>query len=65
MARKKKPMNQQRRLRETEKAMAAGETPKARNPVALAMILQGRRGGSHGDARKQASRKACRGRVAY
>jgi len=64
MARKKKALNKERRLRAAEKAMAAGETPKARNPVALAMILQGR-GGRHTDRRKQASRKACRGRVAY
>lgn len=64
MARKKKALNQTRRLRAAEKAMASGETPKTRNPVALAMILQGR-GGHHGDKRKQASRKACRGRVAY
>jgi len=36
---------------------------KGRNPVALALIVS-RKGGHHGDARKERSRSACRGRVA-
>jgi hypothetical protein len=64
MAKKTKPMNAERRLRAAEKAMRAGDTPKVRDPAALALLLQGR-GGHHGDRRKEASRKACRGKVSY
>lgn len=47
-----------RRLRQAEQAEAA----KARDLNALALIVS-RKGGCHGDARKEASRRACRGRV--
>lgn len=62
MARRKqkKPLNHERRLRAAEQTKA----PKGRDLNALALIIS-RKGGNHGDARKERSRKACRGRVAY
>ena len=54
-----KPMNMKRRIRALERATIA----KGSNPVARAMVI-GKRGGHHGDARKEASRSACRGKVA-
>jgi hypothetical protein len=60
MARKSKPLNHARRLRAAETAKAR----KGRDLNALALIVS-RKGGSHGDARKERSRKACRGRVDY
>lgn len=60
MAKKKKPMNAKRRL----KAMREAKPRKGRDFNALALIVS-RKGGSHGDARKERSRKACRGRVSY
>lgn len=58
MARKTKPMNAKRRLQ------ARPEPSKARDFNALALIVS-RKGGHHGDARKEASRSACRGKVDY
>jgi hypothetical protein len=60
MARKNKTLNAKRRLIALEKAKA----PAIRNPAALALGLHFRnhRGS---DARKAASRKACRGKVSY
>lgn len=54
----KKPLNHQRRI----KALLNKEIDQGSNPVAKAMIVQ-KRGGYHPDARKVASKKACRGRV--
>jgi len=51
-----KPMNRRRRIKALENAKA----PKARDLNALALILA-RKGGHHGDAKKQRSKKACRG----
>jgi hypothetical protein len=53
-----KAMNHKRRMKALEKAKA----PKARDLNALALILA-RKGGHHGDARKERSKKACRGRA--
>ncbi len=53
-----KALNHDRRVR----ALLTRPVNKGSNPVALAMIVQ-KRGGHHGDARKDSSRKACRGRV--
>ena len=58
MAKNSKPMNAQRRLK------ARPEPSKARDFNALALIVS-RKGGHHGDKRKQVSRKACRGRVDF
>jgi len=60
MAKKKKALNHKRRLRATEKTKA----PKARDRNVLALIVA-RKGGHHGDKRKERSRRACRGKVAY
>jgi len=57
---RKKTLNHRRRLKAAENAKA----PKARDLNALALIVA-RKGGHHGDKRKQASRSACRGRVSY
>lgn len=54
----KKAMNHKRRLK------ARPKPAKARDLNALALIVS-RKGGHHGDARKEASRKACRGKVNY
>lgn len=54
-----KPLNHDRRIR-----ALLTTTNKGSNPVARAMIVQ-KRGGHHGDARKEASRKACRGRSSW
>jgi hypothetical protein len=45
--------------------MMRGDRPlvKTRNAVVLGMILRGQGSGSHGDAKKEANRKACRGKV--
>lgn len=40
-----------------------GCSPKRRNPVVLAMMARSAKAGRHSDRRKQASKKACRGRV--
>jgi len=53
-----KPMNHRRRLKALENATPA----KTRNPYALACSLRNG-AGNHGDKRKKASKKACRGRV--
>jgi hypothetical protein len=53
-----KPMNMERRIRATFSAKPA----RGSNPVARAMILQ-KRGGRHPDRKKEAARRACRGRV--
>lgn len=55
-----KPLNHDRRVHALlTKPVSAGS-----NPVARAMIVQ-KRGGHHGDARKESSRKACRGRASW
>jgi hypothetical protein len=45
--------------------MMRGESSKLneRNYVVLGMILRGQGAGTHGDAKKEANRKACRGKV--
>lgn len=53
-----KPMNHKRRMKALEKS----KTPKRRDLNALALILA-RKGGHHGDSRKQHSKQACRSRV--
>lgn len=53
-----KPMNMERRIR----ALETAPVTKTRNPVALALLLRGS-GRRHGDAKKQRSREACRGKV--
>lgn len=60
----KKAKNHERRLRAAERAMNAGTAPKARNPVALAMALRGGQG-RHTCRKREASRRACRGKVGY
>ena len=60
MARKKKAMNHKRRL----KALEAQDSGKGRDLNALAMLLA-RKDGHHGDKRKEASKKACRGKAEY
>jgi hypothetical protein len=57
MAKKKKPMNHKRRL----KALESMTPRKGRDLNALAMLLA-RKGGHHGDKRKEASKSACRGK---
>lgn len=41
------------------------EAPKRRNPVVQAMMLRSAKAGRHTDKRKQASKKACRGKVRW
>lgn len=64
MSRSAKQRRKARKAREAQRAAEKGQVfaPNRRNVEALGMIL-GRcgRGGSHGDARKERSRKACRG----
>lgn len=55
-----KALNHKRRL----KAREAARPSKPRDLNALALIVS-RKGGHHGDKRKEASRKACRGKVGY
>jgi hypothetical protein len=57
--RKRRALNMKRRLRDAEQA----EAGKPRNKAALALGLHFR-DRNHGDARKEASRRACRGKVA-
>ena len=70
MAKKKrtaKAARKARKARAAEKAAMRGEgrpLSRGRNMEVLGMILgRAGRAGNHGDARKQASRKACRGKV--
>lgn len=53
-----------RKARAAEKAAMRGEgvISRGRNHIVLGMILT-RKGGSMGDARKERSKKACRGKV--
>ena len=60
MAKKSKALNAKRRLRALETATA----PAVRNPAAQALALNFRNHRGK-DARKAASRKACRGKVSY
>jgi len=60
MASKKKPLNFKRRLQAAETARPG----KGRDYNALALIVS-RKGGCHGDARKERNRNLCRGRVDY
>jgi len=53
-----RPMNMERRIRTALSATPA----RGSNPVARAMLVQSR-GGRHTDRKKEASRRACRGRV--
>ena len=55
--RKRKALNMERRIREAEQVDLA-----SRNPAALALALHFRNR-RHQDDRKEASRRACRGRV--
>tara|TARA_B100000427_G_scaffold56695_1_gene44256 strand:+ start:261 stop:476 length:216 start_codon:yes stop_codon:yes gene_type:complete len=60
---KNRRRNARRKQRELRAAMRGEATPsKVRNQVVLGMILRGQGAGNHGDARKEASRKACRGK---
>jgi len=38
-------------------------TVKSRNTIAFALILRGGKSKSHGDKRKEQSRRACRGKI--
>ena len=60
---KNRRRNARRKQREL-RAMMRGEAsaPKVRNQVVLGMILRGQGAGNHGDAKKAASKKACRGK---
>lgn len=60
MARKRKSMNHRRRLR----ALETAEVGAVSNPAALALALH-YRNGRHRDRRKEADRRACRGKVSY
>jgi hypothetical protein len=53
-----------RQARREEKAAMRGglPAPRGRNIIVLGMILT-RKGGSHGDEKKKAARRACRGKV--
>jgi hypothetical protein len=55
-----KPMNHKRRLRAAETAQA----PKQGHAVHVAAMLRSG-SGRHKDQRKEASRKACRGKVSW
>tara|TARA_B100001027_G_scaffold216954_1_gene195404 strand:+ start:500 stop:709 length:210 start_codon:yes stop_codon:yes gene_type:complete len=58
---KNRRRNARRKNRELRAAMRGeGSAPKTRNQVVLGMILRGQGSGNHGDARKEASKKACR-----
>lgn len=60
---KNRRRNARRKQRELRAAMRGEATPsKVRNQVVLGMILRGQGSGNHGDARKEANRKACRGK---
>ena len=61
---KNRRRNARRKNRERRAAMR-GESSKLneRNYVVLGMILRGQGAGTHGDAKKEANRKACRGKV--
>jgi len=62
-ARKNRVRNAQRKNRELRKAMKGkGSRVTTRNVVVLSMILRGQGSGSHGDARKEENRTACRGK---
>lgn len=62
-SRKNRKRNARRKNRELRAAMRGeGSRPKVRNQVVLGMILRGQGSGNHGDARKEASKKACRGK---
>jgi hypothetical protein len=60
---KNRGRNARRKNRE-RRAMMRGESSKLneRNYVVLGMILRGQGAGTHGDAKKEANRKACRGK---
>jgi len=65
---KTSPKNRRRNARRKNRerrAMMRGDRPlvKTRNAVVLGMILRGQGSGSHGDDKKEANRKACRGKV--
>ena len=58
---KNRRRNARRKQRELRAAMRGeGSAPKVRNQVVLGMILRGQGAGNHGDAKKEASKKACR-----
>lgn len=60
---KNRRRNARRKKREQRAAMRGeGSGIKTRNVVVLGMILRGQGSGSHGDAKKEANRKACRGK---
>ena len=65
---KTSPKNRRRNARRKNRerrAMMRGDctSVKTRNVVVLSMILRGQGSGSHGDARKEENRTACRGKV--
>jgi hypothetical protein len=60
---KNRVRNAQRKNRELRKAMKGSPSKvTTRNVVVLGMILRGQGSGNHGDARKEESRTACRGK---
>ena len=62
-ARKNRKRNARRKARELRATMRGdGKRVKVRNPMVLGLILRNG-SGSHGDARKAASKSACRGKV--
>ena len=63
---KNRRRNARRKQRELRAAMRGeGSATKVRNQVVLGMILRGQSSGSHGDSKKAANKKACRGKVDY
>ena len=60
---KTSPKNRRRNARRKKRERGEGSGIKTRNVVVLGMILRGQGSGSHGDAKKEANRKACRGKV--
>jgi hypothetical protein len=60
---KNRRRNARRKNRERRAMMrGVGSKLKTRNVVVFSMILRGQGAGSHGDARKEESRTACRGK---
>lgn len=60
---KNRRRNARRKNRELKAAMRGeAAAPKVRNQVVLGMILRGQSSGNHGDAKKEANRRACRGK---
>ena len=65
-ARKNRARNARRAKRAQAAALRGEATTVRRNPVVMAMVARyGNTTTSHGDARREAAKKACRGKVRY